>query len=112
MVRLDSPGWFIALEQRGTGTAVSVGAYMIIWIFSPLPVAELLLETLLELNRSSDLFHRAARQAPLTPVLTCAASPVAADSVVTCAQRESEETRAMTYVSQASGALSKAPVLR
>lgn len=30
MVRMDSLGWFIALEQRGTGTAVSVGAYMII----------------------------------------------------------------------------------
>lgn len=38
VVGMDSLGWVIALEQRGTGTAGSVGAYMIIEIFSLLPV--------------------------------------------------------------------------
>lgn len=50
-----------------------------------------------------------ARQTPLTPVIPCVASPVAAGFVVICAQRESEETQLVTYVSRASEALSNAP---
>lgn len=69
----------------------------------------MLLEMLLELNCSLDLFHQADRQTPLMPVITCVASPVAADFVVICAKRESEKTQSVTYVSRVSEALSNAP---